>query len=420
MNINEFHPTSGRFVKEDGTTVNIADKLGGKSVSDKVYDIDNMMPHSGRFIKEDGTTVNIADMIANGDIGSGGGGGSSSSDDSAPPIVETYNGQTIQCSMSADRPIKGLNLYATCEQKTTTGANLFDESKYDKKAVSGIRIEWLKEEGCFLLNGTATNAVSARVLIDIVAEKGATYTMQNCYVSGKISVPDSGFAVTCFGASDTKGSYANWLGVGLKEQDTNFNAECNYNYITAFWFYVTTGVALNNYKVRIQLAKSSAPLPYEPYTGGIPSPNVDYPQEIQTTSDFVVEVKNNMEEGTTPQTLDITIPEQGFYGIPVSSGGNYTDTSGKQWICDEFDFKNKKFIKRVGRVSFDGAEDEQWVSGVITEDKAGFYINLADGKIRNGSACLCNRLIYRTSRVSGSCFVTKSGFYIDIEPSIIP
>lgn len=75
MNINEFHPTSGRFVKEDGTTVNIADKLGGKSVSDKVYNIDNMMPHSGRFIKEDGTCANIADMIANGDIGGGGGGG---------------------------------------------------------------------------------------------------------------------------------------------------------------------------------------------------------------------------------------------------------------------------------------------------------------------------------------------------------
>ena len=43
--IDSYHPFSGRFVKEDGTTVNIADKLGGKSVSDKVYDIDNMMHH---------------------------------------------------------------------------------------------------------------------------------------------------------------------------------------------------------------------------------------------------------------------------------------------------------------------------------------------------------------------------------------
>ena len=418
MNINEFHPTSGRFVKEDGTTVNIADELGGKSVSDKVYDIDNMMPHSGRFIKEDGTTVNIADMIANGDIGGGGGSDSGSSDDSAPPIIETYNGQTIQCSMSADRPLQGLKLFATTKQVTTTGANLFDESEYGKKTGSGITAEWLQEEGCFLLNGTVTNTFGLEIPIDIVAEKGAVYTVQNYYGSGKISVPDGGFAVSYFGASDTKGSYANWLGVGLKEQDTNINAECNYNYITAFWFYITTGVVLNDYKVRIQLAKSSASLPYEPYTGGIPSPNGNYPQEIKNISDFMVEVKNSMGESASPQKLNITIPEQGFYGIPVPSGGNYTDSSGQQWICDEFDFANKKFIKRVGRVSFNGAEDEQWVMNATTEDKTRFYIVVVNGETENGSKCLCNRLIYRISGTSGSCFVSNSRFYIDIEASI--
>lgn len=416
MNINEFHPTSGRFVKEDGTTVNIADELGGKSVSDKVYDIDNMMPHSGRFIKEDGTTVNIADMIANGDIG--GGGGSGSSDDSAPPIIETYNGQTIQCSMSADRPIKGLNLYATCEQKTTTGANLFDGSKYGKKTAFGVTIEWLQEEGCFLLNGTITNTGALEMPLNIVAEKGAAYTAQIHYDSGKISIPDMETAVAFFGASDTEDLSNNWLSCYLREEDTTKTIQCGYNYITRFWFYITTGVVLNNYKVRIQLAKSNSAIPYEPYTGGIPSPSVDYPQDIQTISDFVVEVKNSMEEGATPQTLDITIPEQGFYGIPVSSGGNYTDASGQRWVCDEFDFANKKFIKRTERISFDGSEDERWVIGAMTEIKAGFYINLANGKIQNGSACLCNRLIYGTTGKSGSCFVSNSRFYIDIEPSI--
>lgn len=417
--IDNYHPFSGRFVKEDGTTVNIADELGGKSVSDKVYDIDNMMPHSGRFIKEDGTCVNIADMIANGDIGGGGGSsGGGSSDDSAPPIVETYNGQTIQCSMSADRPIKGLNLYATCEQKTTTGANLFDGSEWSKKTVAGITVEWLQDEGCFLLNGTVTATGSVMTSIDIVAEKGATYALQNHYVSGETSVPAGGSAVSYFGASDTEDLSNNWLGCSLKEEDTNCNSECNYNYITRFWFYVTTGVVLNNYKVRVQLAKSSAPIPYEPYTGGVPSPNVDYPQEIQTTSDFVVEVKSSIGESGTPQTLNITIPEQGFYGIPVSSAGNYTDSSGKQWICDEFDFADKKFIKRTERASYDGSEDEQWIRDSASGGKTRFYINLANGKIAGGSKCLCNRLIYRISGEKGSCFVSNSRFYIDVEISI--
>src|SRR5699024_8883421 len=87
----------------------------------------------------------------------------------------------------------------------------------------------------------------------------------------------------------------------------------------------------------------------------------DYPQEIQVISDFVVEVKNNMGEGATPQTLNITIPEQGFYGIPVSEGGNYTDTDGQQWICDEFDYKRGKYIQRVRKVILNGSEDEIWV-----------------------------------------------------------
>ena len=416
--IDNYHPFSGRFVKEDGTTVNIADELGGKSVSDKVYDIDNMMPHSGRFIKEDGTCTNIADMIANGDIGGGGGSDSGSSDDSAPPIVETYNGQTIQSFISADRPLQGLKLFATTKQVTTTGANLFDGSEYGKKTSSGVTIEWLQDEGCFLLNGTATETNSMMTSIDIVAEKGATYALQNYYVSGEISVPANGSAVSCFGASDTEGLLNDWLGCSLKEEDTNCNSECNYSYITAFWFYITTGIVLNNYKVRILLAKSSAPIPYEPYTGGVPSPNVDYPQDIQTISDFVVEVKNSMEEGATPQTLDIAIPEQGFYGIPVRTGGNYTDSSGQRWICDEFDFTNKKFIKRTKRISFDGSEDELWIKNATTEDKARFYAIISNGKKESGSKCLCNRLIYGTMGKSGSCFVSNSRFYIDIEPSI--
>lgn len=325
---------------------------------------------------------------------------SSLSDDSAPPIVETYNGQTIQCSMSADRPLKGLNLYATCKQKTTTGANLFDESEWSKKTASGITIEWLQDEGCFLLNGTVTKTVSVRASIDIVAEKGATYILQNCYVSGKMSAPDSGVATTFFGSSDTDGSTSNWLSCRLIEGDRTVTEQCNYSHITAFGFYVTTGVVLNNYKVRIQLAKSSAPLPYEPYTGGIPSPNGDYPQEIQVISDFVVEVKNSMGGSTTPQTLNITIPEQGFYGIPVGTGGNYTDLTGQQWICDEFDYKRGKYIQRVRKVILDGNENEGWQLYRVSLSESAFVVSRTfEGAKKGQKTSICNMFINKTGSV---------------------
>src|SRR5699024_11980904 len=63
--------------------------------------------------------------------------------------------------------------------------------------------------------------------------------------------------------------------------------------------------------------------------------------------------------------------------LPIfSSGGNYTDASGQQWICDEFDFKNKKFIKRTGRISFDGSEDEVWGKSTTGEKAQQFAVAL--------------------------------------------
>lgn len=58
----------------------------------------------------------------------------------------------------------------------------------------------------------------------------------------------------------------------------------------------------------------------------------------------------------TPQTLTVQTPG-GLPGIPVSSGGNYTDESGQQWICDEVDFKRGKYVQRVWRKTFDGSEN---------------------------------------------------------------
>lgn len=48
----------------------------------------------------------------------------------------------------------------------------------------------------------------------------------------------------------------------------------------------------------------------------------------------------------TPQTLTLST-QNGLPGIPVSSGGNYTDADGQQWICDEIDLERGKYVQRV-------------------------------------------------------------------------
>lgn len=85
-------------------------------------------------------------------------------------------------------------------------------------------------------------------------------------------------------------------------------------------------------------------LPYEPYTGGVPGVN-PYEGEINVTVS---------DGGTQSQTLILSTPG-GLPGIPVSSGGNYTDADGQQWVCDEVDFDRGVYVQRVSTYLIRGA-----------------------------------------------------------------
>ena len=54
-----------------------------------------------------------------------------------------------------------------------------------------------------------------------------------------------------------------------------------------------------------------------------------------------------------PQTLTLQTPN-GLPGIPVDSGGNYTDENGQQWVCDEVDLARGKYVQRVGTETING------------------------------------------------------------------
>lgn len=61
----------------------------------------------------------------------------------------------------------------------------------------------------------------------------------------------------------------------------------------------------------------------------------------------------------TPSTATIPL-SNGLPGIPVTTGGNYTDENGQQYICDEIDFSRGKYVQRVWKGVFDGSSDEEW------------------------------------------------------------
>ena len=97
------------------------------------------------------------------------------------------------------------------------------------------------------------------------------------------------------------------------------------------------------------------------------------------------------------QQASLSTPN-GLPGLPVDSGGNYTDSNGQQWICDEMDFKRGKYVQRVKKVVFNGSED--WnLESISQKGFANFYVRNLSG-IRANSNVLSNQFRNQTTVIS--------------------
>ncbi len=57
------------------------------------------------------------------------------------------------------------------------------------------------------------------------------------------------------------------------------------------------------------------------------------------------------------QTITLPLPG-GLHGIPVPSGGNYTDENGQQWVCDTVELRSDGTGKRVQRIGM--VDNTKW------------------------------------------------------------
>ena len=115
---------------------------------------------------------------------------------------------------------------------------------------------------------------------------------------------------------------------------------------------------------------------------GTPSP--DNPVPIVSAGDEGEINVSVSDGGTQSQTLTLSTPG-GLPGIPVTSGGNYTDADGQQWICDEIDLKRGKYVQRVGKTVVDGVN--------LKFEVRNEYWNLPGGTtpgVMSGSLPICN------------------------------
>lgn len=66
------------------------------------------------------------------------------------------------------------------------------------------------------------------------------------------------------------------------------------------------------------------------------------------------------------QLLTLSTPN-GLPGIPVTSGGNYTDENGQQWVCDEVDLERGVKVQRVSVVDLSTCEITSTTEFAVTK-----------------------------------------------------
>ena len=249
-------------------------------------------------------------------------------------LVGTETGNPIAVDDAFSAPLCGLTVYGKSTQVRTTGAQL---------------ISLNDSYGVVTVNGVTKNpiGISAWKLEGISKEDAIIYPYSSLNFLG-LSKGDYVFSV--FGTSKAKARYtiigkgsSGYIQTGHSQKiSIQEDVKLTFNYK------IENGVESNGI-LMIMLNSGSTSLPWEPYTRGEPSPSPDYPQEIESAGDGGSVVVTLSDGNDKTQTLTLPTPN-GLPGIPVTSGGNYTDPQGQQWVCDEVDLKRGVKVQRVNAV----------------------------------------------------------------------
>ena len=417
----------------------------------------------------------------------------------ADAIVSSASGEQIVLTDSDNESLKGLHVYGKSTQVTTTGAQLFDK----------------------------TVCTSGNITDDGVIDRNGEVGEKDNIISGYIQ---------CNEKENYTSSQNVYKWFFYNEEKRFIKSEMNKAKVAApdmakylVLFYSINTVNALKYLDNIMVNVGTSSLAFEPYTGGKPSPSIEYPQEIVSAGDkgsINVDVDNNgyIQKGTyfdnirslplargymyhiegntkvnsincfvlnenksfytsaslydygygnkkltivndtggvdkecrmpmdykngytfevtvdglylyqgidqrnldsddfyighhanivdeeyKKQTLTLKTPN-GLLGIPVSTGGNYTDSKGQQWVCDEIDHARGKYVQRVKKIFVNGNCKKE------REPSNGLYraIYIDDSLSYNVTGILCDKLFRSEDLFIERCTQGYSRIYFSI------
>lgn len=242
--------------------------------------------------------------------------------------------------------LKDYKIYGNTYQNSTSGKNLCGVPNLNT-TISGVEINI--KDGIITLNGTATGAIFYYINPINTTILNGGYTLNNIYVSGDVSSTGTkNFNIRR--ADDQSNIFSNGFDQSNRYKYNNFSE----NVEIIFGIYCTNGTVFNNYKFMPQLvAGTESDYDYESYTGGQPSPNPDYPQEIISCGDRTKNLCGELEQGSYNETTGAKSTSSNYRNkepIKVLPNTNYIfSINGVGQAINVFEYKSDgTYIGRIG------------------------------------------------------------------------
>ena len=275
--------------------------------------------------------------------------------------------------------------YGDSKQDTTSGKNIFnvnDGSIYWDGCLISIKNNILKIKMESIGNGGITQQVITDYT-DFNFDINENYYFSLTLKSGsyqKKSTTDTTYIRPYIKYEDGSTSY---LSISLNENkflSTKIKFTDNKKPIAyAFGVYSPYGTIANNSQVEyfVQIEKGSTATKYEPYTGGKPSPNPDYPQKISSINGVNLKISNGSKELKIPINLQ---------GNILAKVGDYADE------LQIYSNGDVNLVKKIREYKMTGNEDITYVHNNNLFDYQQFF---DDVPYITGSG-LCNYYRYNS------------------------
>lgn len=246
----------------------------------------------------------------------------------AGAIVLKTEGESIVLSDASEYPLQNLKLFGRSTQDGTPTPDAPVDivsvenplvAIYGKNLLPCVDVETVTRNGI-----TFTAQYDRLGRLEYISASGTATALSYCTIAKTINLPNGDYILS---------GCPNGGGAGM--YDIRFNGVDTRDGGESAQFTITEETVQSNVTCVVASGVTVTDLRFKPMVRLASVTDATYEPYIETKT-----VKTSH-----------TLP-----GIPVSSGGNYTDANGQRWICDEVDLARGVYVQRVGVKKLTGTE----------------------------------------------------------------